>query len=70
MVTITSTLAEDATLIPTLFTTKGEDNSWRVTLADGTSKEVKLGRTNLTHVEVIEGLDPGDTIIFRDHDEP
>jgi len=61
-VEIISTLAEDATQLPVIYTSKQEDNSWAVTLPDGSIRRVELGKTNLTHVEVLEGVKPGDVV--------
>ena len=61
-VEITSVLAEEAVQLPVIYTSKQEDNSWAVTYPDGSIKRVELGKTNLTHVEILEGIDAGETV--------
>ena len=33
-----------------------------VHLPDGTKRPVQVGRTSLTHAEILEGLSPGETV--------
>lgn len=55
---VRSKLADSAKLLPVGYAYKREDNTWAVRVA-GQERPVKLGRTNLSHVEIVEGLDAG-----------
>ncbi len=61
-VVLRSTLAEEATLLPIGAATRRDDNTWAVRMSDGTERPVTLGRTNLSHVEVLDGLKPGERV--------
>lgn len=66
-VEIISNLTEEQVLnIPVMYVQRVEDKdeAWQVELADGSFKEVKLGRTNLTHVQILEGLSKGDKVVL------
>ena len=63
-VRLRSSLSERSTLIPLGYAYKREDNSWAVRLQDGKEQPVTLGRTNLSSVEVLQGLEPGQRIIL------
>lgn len=59
---------EQGLLLPVSHVRKGTgDNGeevWQVRLLDGELRNVKLGRTNLTHVHILEGLEAGDRVIL------
>lgn len=59
---VRATLSPAATLLPVGYAYKKPDNSWAVRLAGGQEQPVKLGRTNLSHVEVLEGLKVGQQV--------
>ncbi len=61
-ITITSELAKDVPLLPAIYAKQRDDKSWFVTLPDGSTKPVELGRTNLTHVGIKSGLKAGDVV--------
>lgn len=61
---ISSVQAKESTLLPVVYADKLEDETWVVYMESGERKPVKLGRTNLTHVEVLEGLEPGQRVVM------
>ncbi len=65
-VSITSTLEEDALLLPVMYVERvqGDEDVWQVELASGEKRRIKLGRTNLTHVQILEGLEQGDEVVL------
>lgn len=63
-VQITSELADDVAQLPAIYTRQREDDSWVVERPDGSTTPVELGRTNLTHVEIKSGLEPGDEVVL------
>lgn len=64
-VEISSSLADDAVQVPVIYVHREEEGGpWVVTLEDGSTREVKLGRTNLTHVEITEGVRPGEHVVL------
>lgn len=67
-ITIKSKLEADALLLPVMYVERvpGDDDAWQVELANGSIKRIKLGRTNLTHVHVLEGLSDGDEVVLPD----
>ena len=69
-VVLRSTLAEDATLLPIGAAKRRDDNTWAVRMSDGSERPVTLGRTNLSHVEVLDGLKPGERVMLSAADAP
>lgn len=68
-VKIRSQLAESVTLLPVASVYEKERKNL-VRMADGQERELKLGRTNLTHVEVVEGVKPGDKVVVEPTSAP
>ncbi len=61
---VRSRLADDVTLAP-LSALRQDGREYSATLADGTTRMVKVGRTSTTHAEVLEGLVPGERVALE-----
>lgn len=62
--TITSRLAEDVPMLPSIYVEQRDDKSWFVTKPGGDEVDVEIGRTNLTHVEITSGIEVGDAVVL------
>lgn len=61
-VELSSIVAEDVVIVPLVAVQQREDESQYVTLEDGSERPVKLGRSTMTHAEVLEGLEAGQRV--------
>lgn len=59
---MSNVIADDVLVVPLIAVSEHDDGTSYVVLENGTEKTVKLGRTTLTHAEVLEGLDAGATV--------
>ncbi len=58
---ISAVLAKDAVLVPLAALTEN-NGAFSGTRADGSTVDVKIGKTSPTHAEVLSGLQPGDVL--------
>lgn len=58
----TSTLAEDALIIPLIAVHERDDGTTYVVMDDGTERDIVLGSTTLTHAAIEEGLSAGESV--------
>jgi multidrug resistance efflux pump len=63
-IAIATELATEVPVLPAIFVQQRDDKTWFATRPDGSTVDVELGRTNLTHVEIVGGLDVGDDVIL------
>ena len=61
VVSIRSVVNEKALLVPIAAIAEDEEGSF-LTLASGEKRKVKIGRSNLTHAEVLEGMRAGEEV--------
>lgn len=59
-----ATLVKDAVLAPLAALKPGKDGHTAV-MADGSERKVKVGKTSITHAEVLEGLSAGDRVVVE-----
>ena len=66
-VQIQAPLLDEALMLPVSFLDRVEregESAWEVERPDGSRQPVEIGRTNLTHVQILDGLSEGDEVVL------